>query len=831
MGRETFISPPAADMVSAASEAMPGQSCAEAGNDMVCLQRLPIQRKLQVGATDDPMEVEADAMADKVMRMPEASFIQRKCAHCEEEERGIRRAPLLSFIRKKGSNSDSDSGHTADDEVSNAIQSTRGGGSSLPEETRQFMEHRFGAGFSDVHVHTGDQAAQLSDRLNARAFTIGNDIYFNRGMYDPGSAEGKRLMAHELTHVVQQGAADENTVRRDDRVDDYTDKVFFNRPVIETSAFKDTSGGANGIGGYNYWYRKLNAVYEVQGPVLAAAPAGMQMGTAAWNVILAKAWELRPAALPAAGSAPVKKTAVVQVRMIATPPALDKPFSAHCAFTYSYDATKGKPVFQLLLSEFTADKMIVPATAGVTDKDYADFLLEEDQQKHPGATEKPGAIKGLDTIADADERRIIKNIAVELYINETTTAGVTQRTLRNTEIDQVIPISTNTADPSKTVFYYYTFIFHKPDAAGLVDIEVKRIGKKGDTVVGDPDLPLITRIPGYMENAFDAAKAETPDKLVKWIQERYKATITEAEIKAPTVKEITEKTNALIATRCTTPEWFKKNYAIIVMDAATAKTRLKTFHKYTDAELAGVKDYTTGELTMVELSLERMSLPVLKRLNTVFLARQDASIKVNPGQISGLTQGYYLYNATTKVLTTGQSNTITMYDGAFAKADAFLGGVAGVNPTGTRDVTHELGHAVGNTLLGNKQSDPTIQSQFNKFVKDLGLTAVTTYARGNTGIGSTDTEYFPEAFMLFNDDPEWLFNNQYQTYTWFLYLQQTGTAPALDVIKKIISAWDQQKASGAAVDMQSAATLVARWTAFVKKANKQPGADDIKTFF
>jgi len=810
----------------AASGPLPLHHPAEAGDGMACLQRLPIQRKLLVGAADDPLEAEADAMADKVMRMPETSFIQRKCAHCEEEERSIQRRPMASFIQKKGS----ESGHVADDEVSNAIQSTRGGGNALPEGTRDFMESRFGTGFSSVHVHTGEQAAQLSDRLNARAFTIGNDIYFNRGMYDPGSDAGKQLMAHELTHVVQQGATDENTIRRDDRVGDYTDKVIYNRPVFETSSYKDTSG-ASGIGGYNYWYNKLKSVYEVLTPLLVAEPAGMQMGTAAWNVILAKAWQLRPAAVPAAGSAPVKTKAVVQVRMIAVPPALDKPFGAHCDFTYSYDATKGKPAFQLQVSEFTGDKMIVPGAPGVTDKDYADFLLEDDQQKHPGAKEKPGAIKGLDQIADADERRIIKNTAAELYIDETTTAGVTQRTLRDTEIDQVIPITTNKADPSKTVFYYYTFILHKPDAAGLIDIEVRRIGKKGDAAVGDPDLPLVTRIPGYLEHAFDAAKAETPDKLVKWILERYKPTIAEADIKAATVKEITEKTNALIAARCMAPDWFKKNYSMTVMDAAAAKTRLKAFHKYTDPELAGIKDYTTAELTMIELSLERMSLPVLKRLRTVFLARQDASIKVNPGQLSGLTEGFYLMNPTTKVLSTPLSNTVTMYDGAFAKADAFLGGIMGVNPTGTRDVTHELGHAVGNTILGTKAGDPTIVSLFNKFTKDLGLVPVTTYARSNTPGASPDTEYFPEAFMLFYDDPEWLFNNQHPTYLWFLYLQQTGTAPALDVIKKIVSAWDQQKTTGAVLNIEAAATLVARWLAFVAKAKKQPGADDIKTFF
>ena len=63
------------------------------------LQQIPVQCKLSVGAVDDPLEHEADAMADKVMRMPEQNFIQRKCAHCEEEEKAQRK-PLQSFIQK-----------------------------------------------------------------------------------------------------------------------------------------------------------------------------------------------------------------------------------------------------------------------------------------------------------------------------------------------------------------------------------------------------------------------------------------------------------------------------------------------------------------------------------------------------------------------------------------------------------------------------------------------------------------------------------------------------------------------------------------------------------
>ncbi|HSY61906.1 MAG TPA: DUF4157 domain-containing protein, partial [Cytophaga sp.] len=162
-------------------------------------QRLPIQFKLFIGAVDDPLEDEADAMADKVMRMPEQNFIQRKCAHCEEEEKAQRK-PLASFIQKK----EADNNSVANNTISNQIQSTKGSGNKMPETTKSFMESRFGADFSNINIHTGLHASQLSTNLNAQAFTVGNDIYFNEGKYQPELFEGKHLLAHELTHTLQQ---------------------------------------------------------------------------------------------------------------------------------------------------------------------------------------------------------------------------------------------------------------------------------------------------------------------------------------------------------------------------------------------------------------------------------------------------------------------------------------------------------------------------------------------------------------------------------------------------------------------------------------------------
>ncbi len=89
-------------------------------------------------------------------------------------------------------------------EVEENIHRTRGGGHSLDENVRDRMESAIGADFSGVRIHTDAQADTLSRSVNARAFTVGQDVYFRQGAYQPGSSSGRELIAHELTHVVQQ---------------------------------------------------------------------------------------------------------------------------------------------------------------------------------------------------------------------------------------------------------------------------------------------------------------------------------------------------------------------------------------------------------------------------------------------------------------------------------------------------------------------------------------------------------------------------------------------------------------------------------------------------
>jgi hypothetical protein len=144
-----------------------------------------LQTKLSIGAPDDKYELEADRVADEVMRMPESKI----------------QLQIDSPIIQTKSESDA----TVSNILSNQITSLQGDGRSMDGRTQSFMNSRFGKDFSGVRIHTDSKAVQLSRELNAQAFTVGNDIYFNSGKYSPENDSGKHLLAHELTHVVQQG--------------------------------------------------------------------------------------------------------------------------------------------------------------------------------------------------------------------------------------------------------------------------------------------------------------------------------------------------------------------------------------------------------------------------------------------------------------------------------------------------------------------------------------------------------------------------------------------------------------------------------------------------
>jgi len=98
-------------------------------------------------------------------------------------------------------------GGALDPEVESSIQRARGGGQALDSTVQAQMEPALGADLSGVRVHTGAEADRLNRAVSARAFTTGSDVFFRQGEYKPGTSSGRELLAHELTHVVQQDSA------------------------------------------------------------------------------------------------------------------------------------------------------------------------------------------------------------------------------------------------------------------------------------------------------------------------------------------------------------------------------------------------------------------------------------------------------------------------------------------------------------------------------------------------------------------------------------------------------------------------------------------------
>lgn len=203
-----------------------------------------VQTKLRVGAADDPMEVEADRIARQVVAAlsrpsvaadvgdagDDASSggrIRRRVTSTATPPAGVmpaariqriaarpNAAPALSSTRIQRRAAYGPAGGELDEQTSTAISNDLGGGRPLDGVARSSMESAFGTDFSNVRVHSGSSSDQLNDRLGASAFTVGSDIFFRGSTPDVSTPGGQELLAHELTHVVQQSGSARRTVQR-----------------------------------------------------------------------------------------------------------------------------------------------------------------------------------------------------------------------------------------------------------------------------------------------------------------------------------------------------------------------------------------------------------------------------------------------------------------------------------------------------------------------------------------------------------------------------------------------------------------------------------------
>ncbi len=219
--------------------------------------------ELQRVAISTPMEDEKLGTAEERMRedqliqeMPEEEEgmqmqeeEEEARMQAEEEEEGMQMQEEEEELQAK--HDGKGASRMASQKLSEKVKSARGKGRPIPEQTRKRMEASFGVDLSSVRIHTGKEAEEMCKALNAQAFTIGKDIFFNSGKFNPETTSGERLLAHELTHVLQQKQG----------------AILKKAEAGQSPALRKSSKPAKGIGenapqeprARNSWLRKLRS--------------------------------------------------------------------------------------------------------------------------------------------------------------------------------------------------------------------------------------------------------------------------------------------------------------------------------------------------------------------------------------------------------------------------------------------------------------------------------------------------------------------------------------------------------------------------------------------
>lgn len=270
--------------------------CACGGGCPRCQEEALLQSKLKISEPGDEYEQEADRIADEVMRMPEPQVQRQVELEEEEEEEDMVQRQAIQDISKplhlSGLNGsvaaqfpfpnqtariqrqemEEEEEETLQTKrassttlnmtpgIEAGIQSLRGGGQPLASSVRAFFEPRFGYDFSHVKIHTNAHAAELARAVHARAFTVGRDVVLGTREYAPETVTGRRLLAHELTHVIQQSNGGELLQKAE--VDDNPAFCF---PKDGRPALQDVGAVING------WIAKAQANGQKKGESVPTA--------------------------------------------------------------------------------------------------------------------------------------------------------------------------------------------------------------------------------------------------------------------------------------------------------------------------------------------------------------------------------------------------------------------------------------------------------------------------------------------------------------------------------------------------------------------------------
>jgi hypothetical protein len=769
--------------------------------------RLPIQAKLKVGAVDDPLEHEADRVADQVMSMsapgvPAAAAppqVSRKCDSCEKEEEKLQ-------SKEAGPQAATGEAPAIVHEV------LRSPGQPLDPATRAYFEPRFGHDFSRVRVHADSLAAASAGAVGALAYAVGQRVVFGTGQFTPHNIGGRRLLAHELAHVAQQANGARVLARQ--MVEQYETKGI---PLDVSEAGKWAAR--------SYWEQKVLQIFDL------AEDSRMLADAEERDAVLAALWQVRPTTaitsettkvvrIPKRAAAAASKDIVYQIIFTPRKKPTDKDhvvarFAAEGAATTPVTAAapsvgftpqqpslshsgfpgndidkywKAHPeeeqrVFSWIQTSAaqTFDQVVSTSVTSVTRGSAtrsASFHVKGTKDASgnitsltitflgataPATQAVPAGyashdyadlqIEEAQTIKDpkkADKLGTINGVLSTLPPAEQLSAKFAiwqyfKGGTRNAEVDAIVPI----ANTTKRVLYTFRF---KPKTN---DVDVQRIGEEGKEVslAAQGDLGRV--------NGFTANSKDVPT-LMAWLKKRYPGVTPTGT----TIDDVQKSVSAQIQAKSGTPAWHMANYGIEILDATAAAARLQLAHKLKPPQLADLQDFTPTELQVLEITLETMSDSLVATFMGLKMARQKIRIKAegkpvrfapNPQQ-SGLT------------LTDGADRTIIIFDAASLNAAALF--VGGIGPGGKPAVevetamtfAHELGHTVAN--------QPSMKKAFDDFVKAKKIKPVTWYAASNP-----PSELFPESFALYFSDPEWLKQNWPDLYRFFFTLDKTGKAP------------------------------------------------------
>ena len=730
--------------------------------------------------------------------------------------------------------------------------------------TRARVERATGADLQDARVHTGSVVDAATRALDADAFTVGRDVHIASTHHHPDTPAGERLLAHELTHVAQQGAAEARNASpavrpADDTAERVADAVAggarldhgvqrvppaVQRQVAqkETTGVTFTAADVQKLQTGDYWTQKLLGVYAMSVP-LARFTADTEERDAVLSAVwsehtrrgpltstvvrvitipkragaaspkeLAYRLEFAPAAKGAADARPT-----LDVRFLAEGPGavsvapktpatapswpsqwneggfptggLKAYATAHAdevnqllsfvnatkpgtSFTQVVETTTASPAHA---TTFTAEgskdatgtltaltvRLIAqrsPAAGTVpadyAKKDRADLEIEREQAKSGG--DKLGTIKGLAT-QPADEQFAVKFALLQYF-----TAGKA----RNTEVDAIVPLP----DGKRRILYTFRF------QPGTNDVTVERIGEEGTgATVLDPATHRldITRAQG-----FEPAFGTDVGKLKTWLAKRYPGITPSGVDAAGMIADANKQLNASAGTAA----WFTSNYSMPVLDKTAGATRLQTAHGLDVGQTAGMKDYDPAELRLVEWGLEMLSGAMLGIVKGINLVRQ--AVKLGKHVVPAKTKGgksTITYPPAPKTLgesfMTGAERTVAVFDSVTMGTNslfigqAVAGGDPRVAPISAMTVVHELGHHVG-WSGGSKSVRDAFNATFVNAAAKLKTAPVTWYAAS-----SPSDEFFPEAFAIFEADPEWMQQNLPDMFAWLTTLTTTGKPP------------------------------------------------------